>query len=381
MTRFMHLLSFRLAAGLPAIALLAAPAVATAQQIAGEYQVEVRGSTVYLDRKPVERPIRDNTVLTVEQDGDVIAITFNSFASAMSTTTFRGRVGNGRFVAIWSPEGTGSQAMLITGAVDGNRLRGRLIYPRATADASVPGWTEVQFSAVGHESRSSSSSLGDPGARPALPANRQAPQLADRLRPRGALETGSGNATNDEEKFAVDVQAITNPELPRSGRRITFLARGTPKQQGETVKHMELWINGLVQGSTDGNLLRVEAGPFDAGRLEYDIAAVSTDGRRSEYMRHTVEIIPPGNSIVYGHITGDVNAVDFVALVRRSDEKELARQKPLGNGQYQFDQVPAGDYVLFVSDGKREAMVSPSSNVDLHVDGSRRSYEQDFTVR
>lgn len=369
-----------LAAGLPALALLAAPAAANAQQIAGEYQVEVRGSTVYLDRKPVDRPLRDNTVLTVEQDGDVVAITFNSFASAMSTTTFRGRVGNGRFVAIWSPTGTENQARLITGAVDGNRLRGRLIYPRATADASVPGWTEVQFSAVGHESRSSSSSLGNPGARPALPANRQPPQLADRLRSRGALETGSGNAADDEDKFAVDVQAVTYPELPRSGRRITFLARGTPKQPGETVKHMELWINGLVQGSTDGNLLRVEAGPFDAGRLEYDIAAVSTDGRRSEYMRHTVEIVPPGNSIVSGRITGDVAAVEFVALVRRSDEKELARKKPISDGQYRFTQVPAGDYVLYVDDGKRESMITPTSNVNLHVE-SGKAYKQDFTVR
>jgi hypothetical protein len=364
-----------------AAALFLAPPSLCAQQIAGEYQVEVRGSTIYLDRKPVERPLRDNTALTVEQDGDVIAITFNSFASAMSTTTFRGRVGNGRFVALWSPGGTSNEAMLITGTVNGNRLRGRLIYPRATADASVPGWTEVEFSAVGHESRSSSSPPGDSGARPALPANRQSPKLADRLRPRGGLQTGSKSATDRDAPFDVEiVAAVTDPELPRSGRRITFRARATPKQRGESIARMELWVNGLVQGSTDADTLHVEAGPFDAGRLEYDIAAISADGRRSEYMRHTVDIIRPGNSTVAGRVTGDVGAVSYLALIRRSDEKELARQKPAGNGRYRFTGVPAGDYLLFVNDAKREAMVSPSSNVSLQVDGTR-NYTQNFEVR
>lgn len=363
--------------------LLAAPTLATAQQIAGEYQVEVRGTTTYLDRKPVQRPLRGNTSLTVEQDRDVITITFNSFASAMSTTKFRGRVGNGHFVALWAPGSTENQALMITGEVDGRRLRGRLVYPRATADAAVPGWTEVEFAAVRRER--TGQSTGGTADRPAsgLQVGGQPPRGAAAIRPGGALARPvAGNDDADgEEPFAVDVIASTYPEAPRTGRRITFLARATPKERGASVARMEVWVNGLVQGSSDGDVLRVDAGPFRAGRLDYDIVAVSVDGRRSELLAHTVDVIRAGNSSISGRVTGQVGAVSYIELLRRSDEKSLARTKPSGNnGLYSFSGIPAGDYVLFVNDGKREAMVSPSSSVNVHANGSS-SYTQDFEVR
>lgn len=360
---------------------LVAPVSLSAQQIAGEYQVEVRGATTYLDRKPVQRPLRGNTSLTVEQDGDVITITFKSFASAMSTTTFRGRVGNNRFVALWAPGSTDNQALMITGEVDGRRLRGRLVYPRATADAAVPGWTEVEFAAVRRERMGQSS--GGTADRPAsgLQVGRQPPRGAAAIRPGGALaRPAAGNDDDSEEPFAVDVIASTYPEAPRTGRKVTFLARATPKDRGASVARMEVWVNGLVQGSSDGNVLRADAGPFRAGRLDYDIVAVSDDGRRSELLGHTVDVIRAGNSSISGRVTGQVGAVSYIELLRRSDEKSLARTKPSGNGLYSFSGIPAGDYVLFVNDGKREAMVSPSSSVNVHANGSS-SYTQDFEVR
>jgi hypothetical protein len=351
-----------------------------AQDIAGEYQVEVRGTIYHLDRKPAQSALQDNTILTVEQQGDEIVIQFRSFAGAMSATTFRGRVGNGRFVAIWSPPSGSGDARLITGMVDGNRLRGRLIYPSTTPDAAVPGWTEVEFSAV-RQGRSSQGSTGA-GGEAATPARQPTPR--DRLpigrrpgRPAPAPAPAANAAAGAD--FAVDVAAMTVPDAPLAGHRIEFVARGTPSVQGESIERMELWINGLVQGSSDGSLLEVEAGPFDAGNLNYDVVAVSADGRRSRPTTHRVRITASGGSVIRGTISGDRGAISDVQLVRPNG-RVAALTRPDASGDYHFTGVPAGDYVIFVNDGKTEARVSPTSNLSISVDG-RGSYTRDFQVR
>ena len=77
--------------------LLALP-TAYAQNISGEYQVEVRGTVHSVDQEPAERQLNSTTTLKVAQQGDFIKIEFGSFASVMSATLFEGRVGNGRLV-------------------------------------------------------------------------------------------------------------------------------------------------------------------------------------------------------------------------------------------------------------------------------------------
>lgn len=362
-----------------AVGSLAVAAPAPAQQIAGEYQVEVRGTTHYLDRTPASRQLRDNTGLVVKQQDDVITIQFRSFASAMSTTVFEGRVGNDQFVALWT--GSAGQARLITGTVNGNRLRGRLIYPRTTPDAAVPGWTEVEFSAV-RQGRSSQGSASVGGQ--AVTPGRQATPL-DRLptgrqRPIRLAPAADANAAAEAEAdFAVDVAAMTVPDAPLAGHRIEFVARGTPSVRGESIERMELWVNGLVQGSSDGNLLEVEAGPFAAGNLDYDVVAVSADGRRSRPMTHRVLITASGGSVIRGTISGERGAISDVQLVR-PDGRVAALTRPDASGDYDFTGVPAGDYVIFVNDAKTEARVSPTSNLSISVDG-RGAYTRDFQVR
>lgn len=121
---------------------------ASAQNIAGDYDAQVRGTVVSTDGTPVERSISDRTTIEITQRGDRIRITFGSFAGAMSARRFEGTVGNDRFTAIWWNRGSEDEAVTLWGQVRGDRLRGRLIYPRA-ADRSglVHGWTEVTFSA------------------------------------------------------------------------------------------------------------------------------------------------------------------------------------------------------------------------------------------
>ncbi len=350
---------------------LVTPTALGAQQIAGEYQVEVRGTTHYLDRAPATRQLRDNTALYVQQDGDVIEIEFRSFASAMSTTTFRGRVGNDRFVALWTSSGRPAEALLITGEVDGRRLRGRLLYPRAKPDAAVPGWTEVEFSAVRPERRGQ--------ARPDRKPGRLTP--GERLaRPGVVLRPATGGeAASNETPFEVDIAAMTDPEAPLAGHRIDFIARATPLRSGESVERTELWINGLVQGSSDGNLLEVEAGPFRAGRLDYDIVAVADDGRRSELIRRSVNVTAAGNTTILGRLTGSRGKISDVQLVR-SDGRTVAKSSVSRSGRYRFRRIPAGKYVIFVNDAKTEARVSPTSNLEIRVDG-RSAYTRNFEIR
>jgi hypothetical protein len=354
-----------------AIPLLLCARPVEAQEIAGEYQVEVQGTTSYLDRQPAQQRLQDNTVLTVEQDGDTIKVEFGGFAGAMSTTIFRGRVGNGRFVALWTSPSNPGEARLITGEVVGDRLRGRLLYPRAAADAAVPGWTEIEFSAVRR---------GGPERQPASPLpGRMTP--ADRLRrpPVGRVPAQPSGADADEARFAVDVMAMTEPEAPLAGHRIEFIARVTPKRSGESVERTELWINGLVQGSSDGGLLEVEAGPFNAGRLEYQIRAISSQGSPSELITRRVDVTSAGNTTISGRLAGGHSSITDVQLVRL-DGLTVARSRVDGNGRYRLTGIPAGDYVIFVNDAKNEAMVSPTSNLEIRVDG-RSSYTRDFEVR
>jgi hypothetical protein len=130
------------------LALMGTAVPAQAQNIAGSYDVQVRGTTVYTDRSPVQESISDETTMEITQDGDRITIEFGSFAGAMSRTRFEGTVGNDRFTAIWWTSSREDEANVIWGRVSNGQLRGRLLYPRAAdRDGLVPGWTEVRFSA------------------------------------------------------------------------------------------------------------------------------------------------------------------------------------------------------------------------------------------
>lgn len=121
---------------------------ASAQNIAGDYAVQVRGSVVATDRTPATRSIEDETTMEITQRGDRIQVTFGSFAGAMSARRFEGTVGNDRFTAIWWHRGSEDEAVTLWGEVRGDQLRGRLLYPRAAdRDGLVHGWTEITFSA------------------------------------------------------------------------------------------------------------------------------------------------------------------------------------------------------------------------------------------
>jgi hypothetical protein len=341
-------------------AITASTVSAQAQSIAGEYQVEVRGATYYLDRAPVEKSLQDNTSLIVKQEGDRITLEFRSFASAMSTTLFHGRVGNNRFVATWSAAG---DVRLITGTVDGKKLRGRLIYPRASAEAGVPGWTEVEFGASQDQSRVNQTS---------------APTSSAMLRPTGTPPLAATTSAA-KSAFEVDVVALTAVEAPIAGHRIEFLARATPASAGASVERIELWINGLVQGSSDGAVLEVEAGPFGAGQLDYDIVAISNDGVRSKPSRQRVLVTAAGNTTISGRLTGSPSMITDLQLVR-PDGLTVAKSAIGSGGRYSISGIPAGKYVIFVNDAKREARVSPSPNLEISVDG-RSSYTRNFEIR
>ncbi|MDP2481734.1 MAG: hypothetical protein Q8W45_00505 [Candidatus Palauibacterales bacterium] len=373
-----HLLRTLAVAATTATAFTTSTSTARAQSLAGEYQVEVRGTTVYLDREPVERALSDNTTLNVEQQGDQITIEFRSFASAMSTTVFEGRVGNGRFVAAWTS--ASGDLRLITGEVDGRRLRGRLIYPRATADASVPGWTEVEFGASPHEIQTGQATPGK-GLKPAstaVAATRPPGRPPLTSRPPGAPDLQPTASSDVADDFEVEVTAMTAVDAPLADHRIEFLAKATPRPGEASVASVELWVNGLVQGSADGNVLELVAGPFPAGELEYDIVAVSTDGRRSKPQRSKVAISTAGNTTIRGRIHGHPEMVEDVQLLH-PDGRLILRSPVDQYGAFRMEAVPAGEYVIFVNDAKREARVQPSSNVKITVDGTS-DYHKNFEV-
>lgn len=368
----------RLAAGAVVAASLLAAGPAAAQQIAGEYTVEVVGWTYHLDRDPDRRELGDETTLSVEQDGDRIVIDFGSFASAMSTTRFRGRVGHDRFVAVWS-SGDGD-ARVLTGRVQNGTLRGELLYSRGGSDAAVPGWTSVRFRAV---PASESSAKDSPAAsmgrlRPPRVGN-QAPPISPRARPGGAVLPGESGASDDspEEAFAPTVLTHTDPEAPTSRDRVTLMARADAPP-GERVERTEIWMNGMLQGSSDGSRVEATVGPFEPGRVDFDVVAVSGSGQRSEPHPSSVTVRPAGESVIRGRIRGHPELVTNVQLLNAS--QELVATRPVGrNGRFRFEGIARGRYYLFVNDGKREARISPGSTVQFTVDG-RSTYRKDFTV-
>lgn len=355
-----------------------APRPALGQQIAGEYEVVVEGSAYYLDREPDRRALRDRTTLTIKQDGDRIALEFGTFASAMSATAFHGRVGNDRFVALWSSASSGGRSRLILGRVVEGGLRGRLIDPRAAADATVPGWTEISFRAERRPSAArDSDAVALPSERPSAgkrPLRPRTPRDA-RWEPRPhAVPAEAG----ERDPFQVQITAVTEPAAPVAGRRVDVLARATA-QAGETVARMELWIDGLIRGSSEESVLDVRAGPFEPGRVDYEIVAVSADGRRSDPWRETLVVAPAGRTVVSGRITGRPAMVTDVQLLT-PEERVVARSPVDGDGRYRFSGLSAGVYWIFVNDGKREAWISPAASVRIQVDGTS-GYTRDFEVR
>ncbi len=119
------------------------------QNIAGSYNVKVSGTNVYLDRTPVAQPINDTTTMKITQNGDKITVDFGTFAGASAATTFKGKVGNKHFSAVWWYKGYAYETKVIWGAVSGKTLKGKMIYPRvAYRPGLVPGWVEISFSAT-----------------------------------------------------------------------------------------------------------------------------------------------------------------------------------------------------------------------------------------
>ncbi len=119
-----------------------------AQNIAGEYEARITGTNHFLDRSPAQQAVSATTSIKVTQSGDQITMEVGGFAGVSAATIFKGKVGNNRFSAVWWYQGSDHETKVVWGTVSGNRLQGRLIYPRV-ADRSglVPGWVEVTFSA------------------------------------------------------------------------------------------------------------------------------------------------------------------------------------------------------------------------------------------
>ncbi len=128
-----------------------------AQNIAGDYQVTVKGTNCYLDITPAERRISDRTTMKITQAAEKITVTFGTFASAMATTAFKGKVGNHLMCAVWWYQGSPDETKVLWGEVsrDGRTITGKLIYPRVAyrdegppgTPRFVPGWVEVNFTA------------------------------------------------------------------------------------------------------------------------------------------------------------------------------------------------------------------------------------------
>lgn len=121
-----------------------------AQNIAGVYQVTVTGSNYYLDIAPAKRRISAMTTMKISQTGEKITVEFGTFAGAMASTIFKGKVGNNLMAAVWWHRGSPYETKALWGEVsrDGQTIRGKLIYPRvAYRRGLVPGWVEVNFTA------------------------------------------------------------------------------------------------------------------------------------------------------------------------------------------------------------------------------------------
>ncbi len=352
--------------GLGIVALTAAPSI-SAQQITGEYQVEVRGSTYYLDRTPEEKQLRDNTTLIVKQQEDRITIQFKSVASAMSATTFEGRVGNNRFVAVWT-SGAG-EVRMITGEVDGRRLRGRLVYPRATADAGVPGWTEVEFSAVPHQ-------VGQTGER------QQTPGRVGTIRPPGtprlpgaSSSTSSGTASSDPLPVNLDIFLV--PENPTARQKILFTT-GIHRGSSVDLSRIDLFVGGQKVGTTRESYFEVTAGPFAEGRLEYRAVAYDSQGR-SKVTTGSVMIGPKAPyGEVRGRITGNVQFVDSVSLASAT-LGDVARVQLNSSGWFYITYVPPGRYWLTVNAGKNPR-IEPAEQIEITIRANERE-QRNFTIK
>ena len=124
---------------------------------------------------------------------------------------------------------------------------------------------------------------------------------------------------------------------------------------------------------------KVTTGPFQAGRLAYDVVATSSDGRRSTLSRNYVTVAQAGNSTIYGQINGSFSMIENVQLMH-PDGRSVIKSPVSTNGSYRLVSVPRGTYTIFVNDAKREARVSPSPNLEIEVDG-QSSYRRNFEIR
>ena len=102
-----------------------------------------------LDRSPAETAINDHTSLKVTQNGSQVSLEFGAFGGASAATIFKGKIGNNRLAAVWWYGGYDHETKVLWGEVHGDRIRGRMIYPRvADRQGLVPGWVEIAFDAT-----------------------------------------------------------------------------------------------------------------------------------------------------------------------------------------------------------------------------------------
>jgi hypothetical protein len=349
------------------VVLLLSSTSLSAQDISGEYQVEVRGTTHYVDREPAERQLSDNTTLKVAQQGDSFKMEFGSFASAMSATTFEGRVGNNQFVAISWSAGRPGEAPIITGEVVGGRLRGRLILPRATTNADlVPGWTEAEFSAVRQQvsqqtvpQTPSSRSLG----RKTLQPRRQAPL------------SSAGSAVQG---FSFETAVSNEPQAATSRDQVKFEVVAEPPP-GVEIERVELWINGKRVLSTGGRRAVRPYGPFSAGRIPFYLVAYAADGRKATGETQTLRVYPAGDASVTGDVWGRWALVSDVQLLD-SEERVVKKVNLTPPGRYRFDHVPEGRFYIYVNDAGNGATIRPAGGDGWVQSDGKGGYTVNFNV-
>ncbi|OOZ02779.1 hypothetical protein BOW22_09665 [Solemya velum gill symbiont] len=122
-------------------------ASAWSQNLAGEYNIKVTGSNVHLHKSPAQSSVNANTTLKITQNGSRITMTFGGFGGVSAATIFKGDVGNNRFSAVWWYKGYPHETKVVWGTVNGNKIKGRMIYPRVSGrQGLVPGWVDVSFS-------------------------------------------------------------------------------------------------------------------------------------------------------------------------------------------------------------------------------------------
>ena len=130
------------------VTIVSAGSAVAAKTIAGDYAVTVQGADILMDRQPANRPITVRTILKVIQHGDRITMTFGAIGDTSAATIFKGRVGNGRFAAVWWYRESAHETKVVWGTIRGRQLHGRMIYPRvAGGSAQAPGWLEISFEA------------------------------------------------------------------------------------------------------------------------------------------------------------------------------------------------------------------------------------------